>query len=67
MTVYSLDVAKEIVAEDPSVLVVYEYSHLISGKILWSIEHEYTFGNTLISPYVVRPRVVYQRGEGWKI
>lgn len=66
MTVESLEVAKEIVEEDPQgVIAVYEYNHAITGKQLWSVEHYVNRGSTEASGYVINPRLIYTPEMGW--
>lgn len=65
MTVESLETARNVVYEDPNTLAVYEYKHVITGKTLWSIEQDYTVGNTLRSQYVMGPVLIYHRDTGW--
>jgi hypothetical protein len=66
MTVESLEVAKDCVVEaNGDIEVVYEYFHTITMKKLWSLESRYELGNTERSEYVVRPRIIYTRENGW--
>jgi hypothetical protein len=68
MTVKSLEVAKEIVGEDPEgVIAVYEYNHAITGEELWSVEHWVNRGATEASGYVCNPRLVYTKEGGWMV
>jgi hypothetical protein len=66
MTVHDLDVAKEIVSEDPQgVCAVYEYTHAITNEKLYSIEHPINRGATEASGYVINPRIIYTPELGW--
>lgn len=49
MTVETLETARAIVNEDPTVEAVFEYTHAVTGKKLWSVEHESTLGACLAS------------------
>lgn len=66
MTVESLETAKAIVEEDPQgVCAVYQYTHAITTKTLYSIEHPINRGSTEASGYVCNPRLIYTPELGW--
>lgn len=66
MTVDNLETAKKLVEEDPQgVCAVYRYTHAITGKTLYSVEHPINRGSTEAFGYVCNPCLIYTPELGW--